>query len=137
LPQVFFSNNVYVLENIDQLEEHLLFHVINSANEAKSFLLMSMASGTVFELKDLSSRIKNIFTTQIQNPNYKSSRMLLSNAFSRKQMTLPNRIIDAINDNIEDSYEAIKDAVRLIEFYRFEQGKNITVKEVKRIFKKS
>lgn len=136
LPHFFFSNHFYILENIEQLSQDLLFHIINAASEARAFLLMSMASGTSFELRDLSSRVKNIFTVEMKEPSYKSSRMLLVNAFSRKQMTLPNRIIDAINNNIENRYEAIKNAVRLIEFYRFEEGKNITVKEVSRIFKK-
>ncbi|NBV06347.1 MAG: hypothetical protein EBS06_03805 [Proteobacteria bacterium] len=128
------KNQFYILENIHEIKnEELLLHLINSVSEAKSFLILSCENKQDFALKDLTSRLKNIFTTEIKNPNLETIKMLLINAFSRRQIKVSDHIVDFIANNISRSYEAIFKAAELIEKYCNESGKNITLQTVTRI----
>jgi chromosomal replication initiation ATPase DnaA len=130
------ENKFYILENIEDFsDEELLLGLINSAVESKSFLLFSTKPKTKFTLKDLDSRIKNIFTTEIKNPNLEAIKQILISEFSRRQINAPKRIIDLIANNIERSYLGISNAVKLVEFHTHESGKNITSAEIKKLLK--
>ncbi|MBU6338433.1 MAG: hypothetical protein KGQ36_00445 [Rickettsiales bacterium] len=134
LSSIFSENKFYILENIDEIKnEELLFHLINAAFANKAFLLLSAKGKTEFQLKDLTSRIKNIFALEIKNPSFETIKMLLINSFARKQLKVSRDVIDVIVSNIERSYEAVFNAVKLVEFYYQENGKNITAKEIKKI----
>jgi chromosomal replication initiation ATPase DnaA len=88
-----------------------------------------------FVLKDLDSRLKNIFAVEIKNPSQESIKQLLTNAFSRRQIKTSRQVVDFISDNIERSFDAVMNAVKMVEIYIQESGKNITVAEVKKFLK--
>ena len=135
LSSFFIPNKFYILENIEKIkDEELLLHIINSAAEAKAFLILSSINKVEFQLKDLASRIKNIFPIEIKSPSHETIRVLLINELSRKQLKVSGGLVDFITDHIERSYEAIDAAVRLVEFHHQETGKNINMKEVVKIF---
>ena len=135
LGSFFQANKFYVLENIDEIaNEELILRLINSAFEAKAFLIITMRYQVQFKLKDLMSRLKNIFAVEIKNPSYETIKQLLSNGFARRQIKLPSKIINFIADNIERSYEAVSNAEKIVELHCHESGKNVTMKEAKEIF---
>lgn len=137
LANFFVKNKFYICENIDEFKnEELLLHLINSASEARSFLIITTSNRAKFKLKDLSSRLKNIFTTEIKNPTIMSVKQLLANGFARRQMKLSGQIINFIADNIERSYEAVFSAIKMVEAHCQESGKNIAMLDVKKMFKK-
>jgi len=134
LSSFFSENKFYILENINEIaDEKLLFHLVNAAAESKAFLILSSQNKAQFELKDLSSRIKNIFALEIKNPSQEAIKMLLINAFSRKQLKVYKGVIDFIASHSERTFEAVVVSVKLVEFYTAEVGKNITIKEMKKI----
>jgi len=134
LSSFFSENKFYILENINEIaDEKLLFHLVNAASESKAFLILSSQNKAQFELKDLSSRIKNIFALEIKNPSQEAIKMLLINAFSRKQLKVSKVVIDFIASHSERTFEAVVVSVKLVEFYTAEVGKNITIKEMKKI----
>jgi chromosomal replication initiation ATPase DnaA len=134
LSSFFSENKFYILENINEItDEKLLFHLVNAAAESKAFLILSSQNKAQFELKDLSSRIKNIFALEIKNPSQEAIKILLVNAFARKQLKVSNSVIDFIVSYSERTYEAVAASVKLVEFYTKEVGKNITIKEIKNI----
>ena len=131
----FQKNKFYILENFDQIKnEELLLNLINSASEACSFLILTTSEEANFKLKDLTSRLKNIFTTEIKNPNHEAMKQLLVNGFARRQIKISNQLIDFISDNIERTYAAIFLAIKRVEFFCSESGKNIKMKDVKELF---
>lgn len=134
----FYQNHFYILENIDRIiaEEELL-HLINSASEAKAFLIMSSSSDNNFKLKDLSSRLKNIFVVQIKEPSIPTIKMLLVNAFGLKQIKVSSRVIDFIANNIERNYHAIFVAAKNIEDYCHQSAETLTLKNISKILLKS
>ncbi len=134
LSSFFSENKFYILENINEIaDEKLLFHLVNAAAESKAFLILSSQNKAQFELKDLSSRIKNIFALEIKNPSQEAIKMLLINAFSRKHLKVSRGVIDFIASHSERTFEAVVVSVKLVEFYTAEVGKNITIKEMKKI----
>ena len=136
LSSFFVANKFYILENINKIEnETFLLHLINAAHEAKSFLILSTEKSPQFEIKDLASRIKNIFSLEIKPPSHDTIKLLLINGCSRKQLKVSGSIIDFIHNHIERSYDVIASSIKLIEFYRQETGKKISMKEIAKIFK--
>ncbi len=135
LSSFLLADRFYILEDIDRIDdENFLFHLINSSWEANSFLILSAKSLSKFRLKDLKSRLGNIFTAEIKNPSLESMQQLLVQSFSRKQIKLDNRVINFIAEKIDRSYKAIYDAVKLVEFYDSKNGKTIAMKEIREIF---
>jgi len=137
LIQNFERNHFYILENIDEIKnEEMLFHLVNSAFEAKAFLIMSTTNLHRFEIKDLSSRLKNIFSLQIKAPHLGAIEMLLANAFARRQIKVSGRIVKFISENISRNYAAIVDAVDTVENYCKDHGKSLSMQTIPTLFKK-
>lgn len=135
LIRIFEKNKCYVLENIEEItDDNFLFHLINAAFEANAFLILSSNFKLNFQLKDLISRLKNIYQIEIKNPGLETIKLLLLNLFSRKQIKLSKSIIDYIAGSIDRNYLAILAAVKKIDFYLQEHSKNLTLKQVKTMF---
>lgn len=134
-PDFFETNKFYIFKNLNQItNQELILAIINSANEANAFLAMSSESDINFTLKDLSSRFRNIFSVEIENPSLQSIKMLLTNYFARKQIKLSRQVIDFLSNNIERSYRAIFDIVKLVEL-RLEQSPDAAkISEIRKIF---
>lgn len=132
-PADFFGkNHFYILENIEEIkDEELVLRLINSAVEAKAFLILSARISPQFHLKDLTSRLKNIFAIEIKNPSHESVKMFLTNMLSRKQIKLSRPVIDFFSDNIERNFAAVLALVKLVELRVQESGKNVTMAEAK------
>ncbi len=132
----FSADHFYILENIEEIkDEELLLRLINSASEAKAFLVLTTSSPFLFSLKDLTSRLKNIFTVEIKNPSYESVKQLLVHGFAQRQIKLPTPIINFIADHIKRNYQAVFDAVKLVELFCQERGENLNLKKAKELFK--
>lgn len=109
LVSFFAKNHFYILEDFDQIkDEEGLLRLINSAQEAGAFLLLSARELPKFRLKDLSSRLKNIIVTEIENPSDEAMEQLLTNRLARKQIRLSPREIKTILKQVPRSYVAIE-----------------------------
>ena len=135
LSSFFTEKKFYILENINEIkDEELFLRLINSAAESGAFLVLSANSSLNFKLKDLTSRLKNIFAVEIKNPSHESVKLLLTHSFSRKQIKLSQAIVNFLSDNIERSYEEILAVVKLVELRVQESAKNVTLGEVRKLF---
>lgn len=125
-PADFFSENkFYILEDVNEFaDEELLLRLINSAFESGAFLILSAAAATQFQLKDLTSRLKNIFTVEIKNPSQETIKQLLVNGFARRQIKVSRQVTDLISERIDRSYEAVFAAVKKVEAHCQDGGKN-------------
>lgn len=132
LVRFFLRNSFYILEDITEIkDEELLLQLINSAFEAGAFLILSSRGTPQVQLKDLASRLKNIFAVEIRNPTYESIKQLLAKGFSRRQIKVSKQIIDFISDNIDRSYEAALVVLKIVELRCEQNGKNLTMSEVR------
>lgn len=134
LSSYFCENKFYILENFSEInDEELLLHTINSALEAKSFLILSTEIIPDFALKDLDSRIKNIFVSEIKNPQNELTNALLIQGFAKKQLKINSEVIDFLTLNLPRSYQKIFTAIKLIENYCHENKKNLNLSKAKEI----
>lgn len=134
LSSYFVENKFYILENFSEInDEELLLHTINSALEAKAFLILSTEKIPDFTLKDLDSRIKNIFVSEIKNPESELINALLIQGFAKKQLKINSDVIDFLTLNLPRSYQKIFTAIKLIENYCHEHKKNLSLAKAKEI----
>lgn len=127
----FIKGEFYILENIDEIcDDNLLFHILNLSYENQSFLMMSAKNLDVFSLKDLISRIKNIYVCQIKNPEVDSIKILIFKILSQKQLTISDHLVDFLSKNCKRNYEEIFILVEKIEKFCFENKKSPNVKDV-------
>lgn len=133
-PAFFSENQFYILENIDKIKsEESLLHTINSASEAKAFLILSAESLSDFMLRDLASRIKNIFTAEIESPSESLIKILLSQGLSRRQLKVGDGVIDFLSQKLKPSSAAISNILKMIEFHCHENKKNFTLTEARKL----
>ncbi len=129
----FAANKFYILENVAEIkDEELVLRLINSAVEAKAFLILSSRNVPQFSLKDLASRLRNIFSVEIKNPSQESIKLLLAGNCSRKQIKLSRQAIDFLSDNIERSFEAVLLAGKMVE--DLAQNGDVKLSEIKKFF---
>jgi chromosomal replication initiation ATPase DnaA len=139
LNNFFQKNHFYILENIEKIKDpELLLHIINCVLENSSFLILSSnfkVSELNFEIKDLNSRIKNIFNISIKSPELDLIKILLIKNFAKKQLAIDNKIIEFIKNNLDKSYQAIFNIVKIIEFHCQENRQHLTLSLVDRWLK--
>lgn len=112
LPDFLAQNRFYIFENFDETEdEELLLHLINSAREAGSFLILSASKNGKFKLKDLVSRLRNIVEVEIKNPEIDSLEQLLINRLSRRQIRPSQKLMKAVLKEMRREYSAVDEAV--------------------------
>lgn len=134
LSHFFEQNKFYIIDDIDKIkDDELLFHLINSAIEAKAFLLMSAKDIIDFKLKDLVSRIKNIFIAKIENPQEEMLEMLVVQGLAKKQLKVTNEVINFLVKNLNRNYKQIFDILNKIEIYCHKNKKKINLEELKKM----
>ncbi len=139
LNNFFDQNHFYILENIETIDDQeLLLRIINCALEKSSFLILSSRNQTKdlkFDISDLNSRIKNIPNPIIRSPAKDLTKILLTKNFAKKQLIIDSKIIDVITNKIANSYGAIFNIVKIIEFYCQENHQKPTLSIIDRLIK--
>ena len=134
LVKILQKNQFYILENIDEIkDDELLFHLINSAFEAGAFIIFSLQKFDEFKLKDLVSRLKNIFICEIENLEKSSIKPLVMNFLARRQIKLSAAIINFISQNCDANYAAVLDAINKVEDFCHKNKGEILLKNLKEI----
>lgn len=123
--------NFYIIEDLDQIrhQENLL-HIYNLIYEENCFLMITSKinlQNIKFTIPDLASRLKNIFYTIINQPDEELIKMLLIKNFSLKQLNVTENIINYLSKNIERNFSTINKIVKILEFYCFEEKREITL----------
>lgn len=131
----FFSqNNFYILDNIDEIKnQELLLHIINSASEVGAFLVLSAKNIDNFTLKDLNSRLKNIATTEIKDPQSELRKILLAKGLCERQLKLEEDVIDFVAKMLNPSYKSLNLALEIIEGFCHANKKKFTLNEAKKM----
>ena len=129
----------YIVEDVDKIKScELLLQIFNVIQEKSAFLFLTSSvdlSRVGLKIKDLNSRLKNIFQLKIDNPDDCLIEMLLVKSFANKQLRVGDKVINFLVKNLNRSFVAIFDVVRLLEFYSLEKRQNITIPLVKEVLK--
>lgn len=134
LMRIFSKNHFYIFDDIDYIDDEMLLNLVNLAAEREVFLLMSLENMKVFKLKDLVSRLRNIFVVEIKNLEESSIKQLVVNGFSRRQIKLSAHIINFICDNISRNYLAVSEALNKVEELCYLQKGEVSLRDLKELF---
>ena len=112
------SNNfIQELNNLDcliidnfknNIEEKLFYSLLNQSKQLDNYLLINSKislSREEFNLKDLQSRINSFIYIGIELPTDDLLKVIISKAFSDKQINIDPKISDYIIKNTERSYD--------------------------------
>ncbi len=131
------AKKFYIIEDIDEIKnQELLLQIFNLIQEKLGYLLITSAvdlSQVGVKIKDLNSRLKNVFQLEISRPDDELIKMLLTKNFAAKQLKVEGRVIDFLTQNLHRDFASISDIVRLLEFYSLEKKRNITIPLAKEI----
>ena len=131
------AKKFYIIEDIDEIEnQELLLQIFNLIQEKSAFLMMTSAanlSQVGLKIKDLNSRLKNVFQLEITKPDDNLIKMLLTKNFSTKQLKVEDKVIDFLTQNLNRDFASVFDMTRLLEFYSLEKNRNITIPLTKEI----
>lgn len=139
LLKIIKTRRHYIIENIDEIKnQELLLHIFNLVQEKMAFLMMTSKvdlDEKDFGIKDLQSRLKNVFVQQISKPDDELIKMLLVKNFAGKQLKVEDKVIDFLIMNLNRDFINIFNAVKLLEFYSREKRRNITIPLIKEVMK--
>ena len=134
------AKKFYIIENIKKNKnQELLLQIFNLIQEKSGYLLITSAvslNQVGMKIKDLNSRLKNVFQLEISGPDDELIKMLLIKNFSAKQLKVEGRVIDFLTQNLHRDFASISDIVSLLEFYSLEKKRNITIPLAKEILAK-
>jgi len=139
LVQLIKAKKFYIIEDIDEIDnQELLLQIFNLIQEKLAHLMITskVNLGQLgIKIKDLNSRLKNVFQLEINAPDDDFIKMLLIKNFATKQLQIDGRVIDFLTQNLHRDFANIFDIVRLLEFYSLEKKRNITIPLVKEVIR--
>lgn len=131
----------YIIEDIDQIKnQKLLLQIFNLITEKSAHLMLTTTTNLHqinFTIKDLSSRLKNVFEIEIKKPDDNFIKMILIKNFATKQLKVSNQVIEFLTKNLPRNFAEIFDTVKLLEFYSLKKKKNITIPLIKEVMKQN
>ena len=113
-----------LIENIDQLlassnaDETKLFHLLNSAKEAGSFVLMTARSWPAswkVQLPDLASRIKAATIVEISEPDEQLLTKVIFKLFADRQVEIDEKTVNYLVMRMERSLAVARDIVEAMD----------------------
>ncbi len=112
------TKKIYIVEDIENIDDEALLRLINFAYEAEIFLVFSTTNLNKFKLKDLVSRLKTIPIIDIKDLSQPSAKMLLIAILSSNDIDLSDAKINYLANNCIRDYDAIyKISKKVISFY--------------------
>ena len=129
----------YIIEDIDEIKnQELLLEIFNIIQEKHSFLMLTSSvnlNRLGLKIKDLNSRLKNVFELKIIKPDDDFIKMLLIKNFAVKQLKVGDKVVNFLAKNLHRSFGVIFDIVKLLEFYSLEEKRRITILLAKEVLK--
>ncbi len=135
-----FLKNMKMYENIiiedlaDQVNENLLFTIINIVDQDNKYLIITSRVPIVnyeFKLNDLNSRSNNFILSQIDKPGDDLMFALILKNLSDRQIFIDKKLIEFIIKRIDRSYGKISDFIYKIDEISLKRKKPIDFKIIK------
>jgi len=133
---IFANNKFFIVDDFSEInDEERILALINSAIESKIFLLLADNNTRKFNLKDLNSRLKNIFSTEIKNPSTETMKILIANLLSNNQIKISADQLEEIISSQSRTYASIDLILKKINFFLLENGDKISKNNIVKLFK--
>ena len=134
LKKIKIYENVIVEDLIENIDENLLFTLINSVEQDNKYLIVTSTKPIVeykFSLRDLNSRASNFLLSTIEKPEDDLMYALILKNLSDRQISIDKKLIDFIIKRISRSYGKISDFIYKIDEISLKRKKPIDFKIIK------
>ncbi len=124
-----------IIDDIEYLNEEVIFHFFNYAKLSQKFLLLSVEENFLknIKLKDLKSRIKSIPSFELNFIDEGLLNGIIIKILSDYDISLSYSQLKFISMNLERSFEMINIFTSKIKKFVFENSKKITINQIKNI----
>lgn len=141
LVKLIKNDGFYIIEDIENVKnQKILLEIFNLITEKGAHLMLTSARDIKkidYSIKDLHSRLKNVFEIEIKSPDDDLIKMLLIKNFAAKQLKVSDTALDFLIKNLHRNFVEIFNVVKLLEFYSLEKKRNITIPLIKEILKQN
>ena len=134
LKEIKIYENVVVEDLVKNIDENLLFTLINTIEQDNKYLIVTSTQPIVefkFTLLDLNSRAKNFLLSVIDKPEDDLMYALILKNLSDRQISIDKKLIDFIIKRISRSYGKISDFIYKIDEISLKRKKPIDFKIIK------
>tara|TARA_B100001094_G_C17957851_1_gene683892 strand:- start:41 stop:694 length:654 start_codon:yes stop_codon:yes gene_type:complete len=132
--------NCFILDNYkNDINEKLMYSTLNLIKQTNKFLIINTLvpiSTIKVNLKDLRSRFSSFLKLGINLPTDDLLRVIITKAFSDKQIEINIRVLEYILKNIDRSYENVFKFIKDIDKESLSTGKSININLVKKVINK-
>ena len=139
------NNVIDDLNNIDcliidnyqnNINEKLFYSILNQSKQLDNYIVVNTITAIKelnFNLVDLQSRINSFLYIGIELPTDELLQVIISKAFSDKQIKLNPKISEYIIKNVERSYEKMFKFLKDIDEMSLSTGKSININLIKKV----
>ena len=134
LKEIKIYENVIVEDLIDNIDENVLFTLINTIEQDNKYLIITSTKPIVdykFKLNDLNSRANNFLLSLIEKPEDDLMYALILKNLSDRQISIDKKLIDFIIKRISRSYGKISHFIYKIDEISLKRKKPIDFKIIK------
>ncbi len=138
IDQILENKANVIIDNIfKNINEEEIFHIINHCSSVKSKILVTSSiklNEYIFQLKDLSSRLKTFINVNIDLPDDELLVNLMTKLFHDKQIIVKNpEIFHYIIKRVHRSYEKIFNLIDKIDKLLMKKNKQLTIPLIKEL----
>jgi chromosomal replication initiation ATPase DnaA len=129
LPSALATGALVVEDAAAAADERALFHLINLAREAKSFLLFTARTAPASwpaAVPDLISRLRALPVVSLRAPDDQLLRAVIVKLAADRQLTLDESVVRYLSTHIERSLAAARAAVIALDHEALRQGRPVT-----------
>lgn len=134
LHNFYFDDDSLILEDIENIDEKLLLHLINVVRENRQYLLLNSSIAPVnlkFSLPDLRSRILSIPSVSIESPDTDLLKAVLLKHLSDRNLQINAVAVDYIIPRIERSFTKLISLINKLESFSRISKRPITIPLIK------
>ena len=134
LQEIKIYENIIVEDLIKNINEKLLFTLINIIDQDNKYLIVTSKIPIVeikFKLNDLNSRSTNFILSKIEKPGDDLMYALILKNLSDRQISIDKKLIDFIIKRIDRTYSKISDFIYKIDEISLKRKKSIDFKIIK------
>ena len=123
----------------NNIDERLFYSILNQSKQLDNYIVVNSIpplKRSNFNLQDLRSRINSFVYIGIDLPTDDLLQVIISKAFSDKQINLSPKISNYIIKNIERSYEKMFKFLKDVDELSLSTGKSININLIKKVINK-
>ena len=123
----------------NNIDEKLLYSIFNQSKQLDNYLVINSSVSIKelnFKLNDLKSRVNSFIFIGIELPTDDLLQVIITKAFSDKQISLSPKISEYIIKNVERSYDKTFKFLKDVDELSLSTGKSININLIKKVLNK-